>query len=304
MKYIITGSLGHISRPVATALAAQGHQVTVITSQQDRVADISSIGAKAAIGSVTDEQFIAATFKDADAVYLMIPPNYAVTDFSAYQEAVADNYVKALAASNVQHVVLLSSIGAHLREGAGPIDALGYLEEQLKTLNGKSITILRPSYFLYNLLGMAGMLKTAGIVGSNFGDEKEKIALVHHLDIADRVIHHLSTTPTTAYSIEYVVSDEQYAADIATTLAKAVGRDGTPWINFTDEQAYEAMTQQGLTPSLADLYVAMGKAFREGRAQEHYWQHRKELNSQRNLQHFATDFANAYNAIPEAAMQA
>jgi Predicted nucleoside-diphosphate-sugar epimerases len=304
MKYVITGSLGHISRPVVAALTAQGHEVTVITSQQDRAADITALGAQAAVGSVTDEQFIAATFKDADAVYLMIPPNYVVADFPAYQKAVADNYVKALAASKAQHVVLLSSIGAHMRQGAGPIDALGYLEEQLETLQGRHITILRPAYFLYNLLGMASMLKNAGIVGSNFGSDTEKVAMVHHLDIANRVIHHLTNAAPASHSIEYIVSDERYTADIANVLAKAVGREGAPWITFTDEQAYEAMTQQGLTPSLAGLYVAMGKAFREGRAQEHYWQQRKELTSQRKLEDFAQEFAKVYNTIPEPAAQA
>src|SRR5688572_18416335 len=131
MKYVITGSLGHISRPVVAVLTEKGHEVTVISSQAERVQEITAMGAKPAIGQVTDGGFVAETFKDADAVYLMIPPNFMVDDFPAYQKLVADNYVEALKTSNVKHVVVLSSIGAHLRKGAGPIDALGYLEDQL-----------------------------------------------------------------------------------------------------------------------------------------------------------------------------
>lgn len=299
MKYVITGSLGHISRPVVAALTAAGHDVTVISSQQERTADIEAIGAKAAIGLIADADFVAATFKEADAVYLMIPPNYAVDDFPAYQKAVADNYVNALKGSKVKHIVVLSSIGAHLRKGAGPIDALGYLEEQLQTLGDKHVMLLRPAYFFYNLYTMAGMLKAAGIVGSNFGDDKQTIALAHHLDIADRAIHHLANPVFEGQTYEYIVSDERYAADIATTLGNAVGKLDVNWVVFPDEQAYEAMVQQGLKPSLAALYVQMGKGFREGTIQEDYLAHHKPVANGRKLEGFAKEFAQVYNSIPE-----
>lgn len=296
MKYIITGSLGHISRPVVAALTAAGHTVTVISSQADRATNIQSLGATAAIGSLTDAAFVEATFKNADSVYLMIPPNYAVTDFSAYQREVANNYIAALRGSSVKQVVLLSSIGAHLREGAGPIDGLGYLEEQLHSLSGINVTILRPAYFFYNLLNLAGLLKTAGIVGSNFGSDKEKMALVHHLDIADRVLHHL-THPATGTNIEYVVSDERYTSDIAAILGNRVGKPQTAWITFSDEDSLNAMTAQGLNPSLASEYVEMGQSFRHGRAQEHYWQTATPPIGTRKLESFTDDFAAAYERI-------
>lgn len=298
MKYVITGSLGHISRPVVAALTGAGHHVTVISSQPERGGEIKALGAVPAIGSLTDLSFVQSTFEDADAVYLMVPPNFAVDDFPAYQRTVANNYIKAIQAGKVQFVVLLSSIGAHLREGAGPIDGLGYLEEQLKSLSDRQIKILRPSFFYYNLLGMAGLLKTAGIIGSNFGNEKEKIALVHHLDIADRVTRHLLDLSFAGYSIEYVVSDERYASDIAAVLGKAVGKENTAWVLFPDDQSYAAMTAQGLNPSMAGEYVEMGKGLREGRVQEDYWKHHPELTSHRKLEAFAEEFAQVYNAIP------
>lgn len=298
MKYIITGSTGHISRPVTAALAAAGHEVTVITSQPERAADIEALGATPAVGSITDLSFLQQTFRDADAVYLMIPPNFAEDDFPAYQRAVADNYIQALRDSRIKYIMLLSSIGAHLRKGAGPIDALGYLEEQLQSLPGQHIKILRPAFFYYNLLGMAGMLKTAGIIGSNFGSTEEKMVLVHHLDIADRVIHHLLTPAFEGYSIEYVASDERYVSEIAAVLGKAAGKDNAVWVSFPDDQAYAAMTQQGLNASLANGYIAMGRAFREGRAMEDYWKHRPVLGS-RKLEDFTGEFVSAYQAVPE-----
>jgi hypothetical protein len=38
-----------------------------------------------------------------------------------------------------------------LRKGAGPVDGLGYLEEQLLKLEGINVKFMRPSFFYYNL---------------------------------------------------------------------------------------------------------------------------------------------------------
>lgn len=296
MKYVITGSLGNISQPIVIALATAGHDVTVVTSQAERAAAIEALGAKAATGALTDEAFVTTTFKDADVVYLMIPPNYAVEDFPAYQKTIADNFVSALKSSSAKHIVVLSSIGAHLRQGAGPIDALGYLEEQLQVFTDKHVKLLRPSYFFYNLYTMVGLLKNASIVGSNFGDDKEKIALAHHLDIADRAIHHLANPVFEGHTIEYIVSDERYAADIANVLGNAVGKEGTNWVTFSDEQSNDAMLQSGLQPSLAGLYVQMGKGIRDGKIQEDYYAGHQPLANGRKLEDFAQEFAQAYKA--------
>jgi uncharacterized protein YbjT (DUF2867 family) len=296
MKYIITGSLGHISLPVVQELVAAGHDVTVISSDAGKASAIEALGAKAAIGSLTDRSFLTKTFKNADAAYLMTPPNFAVTDFAAYQREVADNYVAAIKESSIQHVVLLSSIGAHLRKGAGPIDGLAYLEEQLLTLKVNA-KFLRPAYFFYNLNNMAGMLKHAGFVGSNFGSAEEKIALVHHLDIAAKAIEHLKSLSFTGHSHEYIASDERYANDIATVLGKSVGKEGVQWITFTDEQALEGMTQQGINPGLAEAYKTMGKSFREGKAQEDYWKSRPAKLGKHKLEDFTKEFVAVYQQL-------
>ena len=79
MKIILTGSLGHISKPLAQELVQKGHAVTVISSKPEKQKDIEALGAAAAIGSVEDVNFLATTFTGSGAVYTMVPP----PDFSA-----------------------------------------------------------------------------------------------------------------------------------------------------------------------------------------------------------------------------
>jgi len=73
MKIIITGSLGHISKPLAKELVQKGHAVTVISSNSDKQKDIEAIGAAAAMASIEDGSPLAKTFTPADAVYSMLP---------------------------------------------------------------------------------------------------------------------------------------------------------------------------------------------------------------------------------------
>jgi uncharacterized protein YbjT (DUF2867 family) len=71
MKIIVTGSLGHISKPLTEELVGKGHSVTVISSKAERQQDIEALGAKAAIGTMEDADFLACTFTGTDAVYVM-----------------------------------------------------------------------------------------------------------------------------------------------------------------------------------------------------------------------------------------
>src|SRR5262249_21841712 len=141
-------------------------------------------GATAAIGSVEDADFLTKAFKNADVVYTMIPPKFETENWKKYVAGVAENYAVAVNASKIKHVVNLSSIGAHLSEGAGPISALFYAERILNSVEGVNILHLRPSFFYQNLLANIPLVKHAGIIGANFSIDDNKFPLVDPTDIA------------------------------------------------------------------------------------------------------------------------
>lgn len=293
MKYVVTGSLGHISKPLAILLLKAGHDVTVITSHQDRVKEIETLGAKAAVGSVEDGAFITKSFAGADAVYLMIPPNFAVPNFFEYQKKVAHNYAEAVKANNIRYAVLLSSIGAHLGKGTGPIDGVSYLEQQLGAINDVNVKSLRPSYFYMNFFAQLALLKHANILGSNFGGE-EKLVLTDTNDIADAAAAELLSLSFKGKSHMYIASDERLTSDIAAILGNAAGKPNTPWVPFSDEDTKNAMVQAGLSQDMAERYTTMGKAIRDGVLQEDYWKNRPATLGKVKLEDFAKVFGAAY----------
>jgi uncharacterized protein YbjT (DUF2867 family) len=66
MKITLTGSLGNISKPLAEILIKSGQEVTIISNDSKKLNVIKNLGAKAAIGSVSDVAFLTDAFKGAD----------------------------------------------------------------------------------------------------------------------------------------------------------------------------------------------------------------------------------------------
>lgn len=264
MKLVITGSLGHISRPLTEELVRKGHAVTVVSSNPERKKEIEALGASAAIGSLEDVRFLAETFRSADAVYSMIPPgNFMDHNFDviAYYERLGNNYAKAIEQSGVNRLVHLSSIGAHTGKGNG-ILTFHYNAENIlkKLLPDTAITFMRPVGFYYNLYAFINMIKTQGNIMSNYGgDDKEP--WVSPMDIAHAIAEEM-ITPLKGKRISYVASDEVSCNEVAAILGAAIGKPGMKWLVISDEQLLKSMTGAGMNPQIAAGLVEMNAARR------------------------------------------
>ena len=294
MKIVITGSLGHIGKPLTENLVKSGHDVIVISSKQDKQKDIEAVGAKAAIGSLEDGPFLTKTFSGADAVFCMVPPNFSEPDQVAYYERLGDNYAEALSAAGVGHAVYLSSYGADLDKGTGFILGAHRVEGILDKLSGIAVTHLRPGFFYYNLYGFKDMVKHQGIIGSNYGGN-DKLILVDPKDIAVAAAEELSA-PTTGRKVRYVVSDEHTADEVAHILGEAIGKPDLQWITFSNEQTAGGLKHAGMNEHAAGMMVELGSAIHSGVMLKGYDENRPSKMGTVKMEDFAKEFAAAYNA--------
>jgi len=293
MKYILSGSLGHINKPLTQKLVAAGHNVTVISSHQARRAEIEALGAKAAIGSVEDVTFLTETFKGADAVFALIPPPVTEpADWKARIHQVGKNFADAIKASGVKKVVQLSSIGAHMAEGCGPVSGIHFAERELDALDGVDVLHLRPGYFYTNLFAMIGLIKHAGILGNNFGADNT-VVMVHPNDIAAVAAEELLSLGFTGKTVRYIASDERTSREITSVLGAAIGKPELPYVEFTDEQNLNGIIGAGVPAELARNFVEMGTAVRSGEMFADYKKHKVEFGPTK-LEDFAKEFAGAY----------
>ncbi|SDP18566.1 Uncharacterized conserved protein YbjT, contains NAD(P)-binding and DUF2867 domains [Mucilaginibacter sp. OK268] len=292
MKITITGSLGNISKPLAKQLIKAGHQLTIISSNAEKVAAIEALGATAAIGLVTDVDFLTEAFTGADVVYTMVPPNFGASNYREYVGSIGKNYAKAIEQAGVSRVVNLSSIGAHLNEGTGPIAGNHDVELELNKLSNVAVKHLRAPFFYVNFLSNIDMIRHMGILGSNY-PATARLIMVHPEDIAAVAAEELQQE-FTGKSVRYLVSDDRTLGPIATVLGTAIGKPELPWVEFTDEQALNGMLQNGLPPEIARNFVEMGTAIRSGILWGDYDQNQPKVKGSINLEAFAEEFADRF----------
>ena len=296
MKFIITGSLGHISRPLTEQLVQKRHSVTVISSNPEKKRDIEALGAAAAIGSLEDLNFLTTTFKAADAVYSMIPPGNFLDhdlDAMAHYDKLSNNYAKAIQQSGVNRLIHLSSIGAHTDKGNG-ILGFHYNAENIlkKLLPDTAITFMRPVGFYYNLFAFINTIKTQGNIVSNYGgDDKEP--WVSPIDIANAIAGEM-VTPLKGRKISYVASDEISCNEVAAILGAAIGKPDLKWLVIPDEQLLRNMRGAGINPQIAAGLVEMNAARRGSVLYEDYFRNRPTLGKVK-IASFAKEFAGVFN---------
>ncbi|RVU02881.1 NAD-dependent epimerase/dehydratase family protein [Mucilaginibacter limnophilus] len=298
MNIVITGSLGNISKPLTQQLVKAGHQVTVISSTSERQAQIEANGAKAAIGTMQDVDFLTNTFTGADAVYLMESLGHDFffnkeIDANAELIKIGENYKQAVEQSGVKRIVHLSSIGAHTNQGNGILAFHHDIEQILKQLpDDVAITTLRPVGFYYNMFSFIPLIKNMGVIASNY-TTTYKEPWVSPLDIADVAAVEL-TTAFAGRKVRYIASDELTSDEVATILGEAIGKPDLQWIVITDEQQLDGMLKAGMNIQTAKGLVEMNTARGTGELFEDYFKNKPALGKVK-LTDFAKDFTAAYH---------
>jgi len=294
MKITVTGSLGNISKPLTEKLVAAGHTVTVISSDPAKATAIEALGAIPAIGSVEDASFLQSAFAGADAVYTMVPPNFKAADWKAYIGETGAGYAAAIRNAGIKYVVNLSSMGAHLPDGVGPVSGLYKAEQAMNALEGVNVLHLQPGFFYNNFYGNVDMIKHANILGANYGSN-DQLVLVSPADIAAVAADALINLDFTGKSVRFVASALHTNAEVAGILGKAIGKPDLPWVEFSDEEALAGMEQAGLPKEIAANYVEMGTAARSGKMFELFRKEGAVVNGKISLEDFAKEFAKSFS---------
>ncbi|SEK50598.1 Uncharacterized conserved protein YbjT, contains NAD(P)-binding and DUF2867 domains [Chitinophaga rupis] len=297
MNITITGSLGNIGRRLTETLTAKGHRVRVVSHDPAKAAAIEALNAIPVIGSIEDADLLLRAFEKADAVFTMIPPNYTSKDLRAYMKAAGERYANAITQTGVQHVVNLSSIGAHMPDGPGPAGANHYVEARLNALKDTHVLHLRPGMFYTNFFGAMGMIKHQHIIGNNF-DATVNMVLSHPADIAAAAAEALDTLNFSGKQVRYIAGDEKNGGQIAAALGEAIGKPNLQWIGFSDEDMLQGMLQNGLSEEMARVYILeIGVALRSGILLDDYRKHRDTAFGKVQLADFAQEFAGVYKNV-------
>lgn len=263
--FAVTGATGNIGSQLVELLLAGGHRVRALARASARLDALGARGAEAHAGSIDDASLLSAAFRGADGVFAMLPPDYAAASMRDRQREVAEAVVSAVAGAGVRKVVVLSSVGAHLAEGTGPIAGLHDFEARFAALGGVDVLALRAAFFMENFLHDIGLIRGAGIHGGA-GAPEAKIAMVATRDIAQTAARRLVAGDFRAGAVQYVLGPRDVAfAEATRILGAAIGRPDLPYVQFGYDDTRKALLGAGFSESAADAFVEMYRGFNDGR---------------------------------------
>ncbi|GAB4052246.1 NmrA family NAD(P)-binding protein [Spirosoma litoris] len=299
MNIVLTGSLGNIGKPLTQQLVQKGHSVTVISRNATRQKEIEAMGAKAAIGTMQDTDFLVQTFTGADIVYLMetmeaVGDSFDQSvDFIGQITQIGQHYKQAIERSGVNKVVHLSSIGADMDQGNGILLFHYNVEQLLRQLPAEvAIKFIRPVGFYLNMLSFISTIKRQGAIISNYGgDTKEP--WVSPKDIANVISEEMDKS-FDGRTVRYVASDEVSPNEIASALGKAIGKPDLRWNVISDEQLLAGWLNIGFNEQVAKGFVELQASQGNGKLYEDYYQNQPVLGAVK-LADFAKDFALVYH---------
>jgi uncharacterized protein YbjT (DUF2867 family) len=261
--YVIAGATGHIGGRISNLLLEKGKKVCAIGRDPERLKPLVAKGAKACVGTMEDAKFLGEAFAGAEAVFTLIPPNVQAKDVKASMKHISENIVKALKDAKVKYVVNLSSLGADLPKGTGPIAGLHDHEKRLAKVKGLGVVNLRPAFFMENLLMNVQMIKQQGISGSPLKSDV-RIPMIATCDIADIAVKHLLSESLSGVVVRELLGQRDLSMyEVTQILGKAMGKPDLKYIQFPYESAREAMIKMGVSASMADLFIEMYKAINE-----------------------------------------
>jgi uncharacterized protein YbjT (DUF2867 family) len=160
--YVVLGASGHTGRVVATNLLTRGQTVRVVGRNSLHLQPLASKGAEPFIADVCDASALVKAFEPADSAYIMIPPNLTSKDPLGYADRLSDAIFAAAQKSGIKNIVVLSSIGAELASGTGPVVGLHNLEQKLNQIAQANVLFLRAAYFMENTLPQANAIRKMG----------------------------------------------------------------------------------------------------------------------------------------------
>ena len=291
--FVVAGATGNIGSKLAEKLLAKGAKVRALGRDSKKLAALAAKGAETATADVGDTKALAAAFKGAKGVFLLIPPSYGEKDFRSHQNRVGEAQAKAVTAAGVGSVVFLSSVGAQLPQATGPILGLHDQEKRLGALK-TSVVHLRPAYFMENQLWNIGLIKGQGINGSPLKADVA-IPMIATQDIAEAACGLLLKGFSGKSVRELLGPRDVSMAEATRILGAAIGKPDLKYVQFPYADAEKAMQGMGFSADLARLFIEMNRGFNDGIIRPAA-KRSPESTTPTRLEDFAKVFAAAYKA--------
>lgn len=158
---VITTPTGHIGAAVAASLRTAGVPLRVVARDPARLPAALSDHAEVVAGSHADPAVLDAALAGAEAVFVVVPPDFRAPDVTEHYLRFARPIADAVRAHGVRRVVAVSSLGRGYAGPAGVLAAAWAMDQVLES-SGVAYRSLQPPFFMENLLHQVALIRDHG----------------------------------------------------------------------------------------------------------------------------------------------
>jgi uncharacterized protein YbjT (DUF2867 family) len=258
--YLILGASGNTGSIIADSLLLKGEKVRVVGRDVGRLQHFVRKGAEAFMADMSDAAALTKAFSGARAAYLMIPPITSRED----QERESDAIAKAVKDSGLRYAVHLSSYGAHVPEGTGPVAGLHSSEQKLNAIGDLNVLHLRAAYFMENNLAAIDMIHEMGLFGHALLPDL-KLPMIATPDVGEYAAQRLLDLDFSGKQTGELLGERDLSMTEATAvIARGIGKPTLRYEQLPYDQVRQALTQMGFSSKKAAVYIEMFEAINAG----------------------------------------
>ena len=260
--FVVAGATGKTGSVVATTLLERKQPVRVIVRTPEKGAAWKAKGADVAVAALEDSQALANALKGATGGYFLVPPDYKALHYLNDRKHLVDSLAAAVESSGLRHLVFLSSIGAHVPTGTGPIRALHYAERRLGAV-AASMTIVRAPYFMENWMSVLRAAHMGGILPS-FLSAGRKMSMIAACDIGRIAVECVLDQPNGRRVLELSGPHEYSPNDVAAVIGQHFNRHVVAQ-HLPLHAVVPTLTSMGWSEDAATLFEEMYAGLESGR---------------------------------------
>ena len=161
---LLTGATGKTGSATAKALNEKGITFRALIRNEEKRGDIESLGGEVVIGSIENKEAVDQSMIDVETALILLPN-------SENQLSLEKQLVDSAKQAGTKRVVKMSSIEA-TPDATSPIPKLHLESEEYIKQSGLSWTMIKPNFYMQNLLASAGTIKDQGKIFLPMGEGK------------------------------------------------------------------------------------------------------------------------------------
>lgn len=252
---LLTGATGNVSSAIIRELQGSGHKLVGLVRDPVKAQPLAALGVELRTGDVSDLRTVENAFTGVDVAWLLTAPG----ELAPIQSS---NILWGARQGGVKHVVRMSAVGA-AHDAPTLNSRLHALSDSEVERSGIPFTIVKPHFFLQNLMMSAQTIAEQGTLYFALGDAKQPMIDVR--DIASSVAAILRN-PTAHAGKTYTLTGptavglDQVAASIGEAIGKPVKYVALPVPAMVEQLAKFGLSTYNLI-ALRDYMTAYSRGW-------------------------------------------